>query len=130
MRSYLDEMVEVNLQQSTGSHAGVAMGQLLSTTVNQTYISLETYLPFQLTVRALAANNTNCTEYLYRYTEANVTSAICNQYNFTNLTSLAMFAAPFWYDDQQTLTTITPMTAANVTAFYNTADASSMGSAI
>jgi len=34
MRGYLNEMVEVNLQQSTGSHAGVAMGQLLSTTVN------------------------------------------------------------------------------------------------
>ena len=58
------------------------------------------------------------------------TTSICNQYDFSNLTSLSLFVAPFWYSDPQTLTTFTPMTATNVTAFYNTSDANSMGSSI
>ena len=116
----------------------MALGTLVSKSLNNSYSLIYDTLPLDLTTRRLAsynkANSKDCASYVSLVTtdQSQVTAA-CSNHDFTNVDQLKYYVNATWYGDSPYMTTLrseTGLTEAETTDLFNPETAGSLGATI
>lgn len=140
--NYLNFLVTDSLQQGNPLENS-AMGELVERTLNQTYAVLNRTFSLEVVVRNMAQNiyssagQLSCEYYLQQASPSNYT-AICANYDFSDVEQIKTFVNATWYRNDTAATSggyytdmlqnATGMTDAEVTTLYDTSVSTSFGS--